>query len=128
MPEHEVRAAASAEAATFGRMLHAFNAEYDEVTPDPEVIAARAAPLIESGEIVVLFAGDGPDGFAQLRFAASLYSGVRDATLDELYVVPERRGHGLGRALLGAAMEHARARGAVHIDLNTSEDDTAARA
>jgi ribosomal protein S18 acetylase RimI-like enzyme len=51
-----------------------------------------------------------------------------DAYLEELYVVPERRGHGLGRALLEAAMEHARERGAVHIDLNTSETDVAARA
>jgi ribosomal protein S18 acetylase RimI-like enzyme len=81
---------------------------------------------MDSGQIVVLFAGEGPDGFAALRFAPSLYTGVDDATLDELYVVPERRGGGLGRALLDAAMEHARARGAAHIDLNTSEDDTAA--
>jgi ribosomal protein S18 acetylase RimI-like enzyme len=122
-----VRVASSADAATFGRLLHAFNVEYDEVTPDPDVIAARAVPLMESGDIVVLFAGEGPDGFAELRFTPSVYTGVRDATLDELYVVPERRGHGLGRALLNAAMEHARARGALHIDLNTSEDDTAAR-
>ena len=127
MPGYPVRVATAADAPTFGRLLHAFNAEYDEVTPDAEEIAARAVPLIESGDIVVLFAGDGPDGFAQLRFSPSLYTGVRDATLDELYVLPERRGVGLGRALLDAAMQHARARGAVHIDLNTSEDDRAAR-
>jgi ribosomal protein S18 acetylase RimI-like enzyme len=42
-------------------------------------------------------------------------------------VVPSRRGQGLGRALLEAAMETARGEGAVHIDLGTSEDDTAAR-
>src|SRR3712207_2729011 len=110
MPEHAVRVATAADAPTFGRLLHAFNTEYDEVTPDPDEIAARAVPLMESGEILVLFAGDGPDGFAQLRFSPSLYTGVRDATLDELYVVPARRGAGLGRALLDAAMQHARAR------------------
>jgi GNAT superfamily N-acetyltransferase len=48
--------------------------------------------------------------------------------VEELYVVPERRGQGLGRALLEAAMELARGRGAAHIDLGTSEDDVAARA
>ncbi len=42
--------------------------------------------------------------------------------------MPERRGRGLGRALLEAALQHARERGAVHIDLGTSEDDVAARA
>jgi ribosomal protein S18 acetylase RimI-like enzyme len=84
--------------------------------------------LIESGEIAVLLGGDGPDRFAELRFRPSLYTGALDAYLEELYVVPERRGHGLGRALLEAAMQHARERGAAHIDLGTSEDDVAARA
>jgi ribosomal protein S18 acetylase RimI-like enzyme len=116
------------DAPTLGRMLHAFNTEFAQPTPDADVIAKRAEALIESGELTVLFAGDGPDGFAQLRFRPSLHTGALDAHLEELYVVPDRRGHGLGRALLDAAMEHARERGAAHIDLGTSEDDVAARA
>ena len=112
----------------FGRLLQAFNDEFDEPTPDAETIAERAAPLIETGEVTVLLAGDGPDGFAQLRFRPSLYTGALDAYLEELYVVPERRGEGIGRALLDAAMELAKERGAAHIDLGTSEDDVAARA
>jgi ribosomal protein S18 acetylase RimI-like enzyme len=123
-----IRLATPADARAFGRLLHAFNTEFDEPTPDAEVIAERAAPLIESGEVTALFAGDGPDGFASLRFRPSLYTGALDAYLEELYVVPERRGHGLGRALLEAAMEYARKRGAAHIDLGTSENDVAARA
>ncbi|MCP9487946.1 MAG: GNAT family N-acetyltransferase [Gaiellaceae bacterium MAG52_C11] len=122
-----VRMAGAVDALAFGRLLHAFNVEFGEATPDADVIAERAAPLIQRGEVTVLFAGDGPDGFAELRFRPSLYTGELDAYLEELYVVPERRGHGLGRALLEAAMEHARGRGAAHIDLGTSEDDVAAR-
>ena len=122
-----IRLAGGADALEFGRLLHAFNVEFGESTPDAEVIAERAAPLIESGDVTVLFVGDGPDGFAQLRFRPSLYTGALDALLEELYVVPERRGHGLGRALLEAAMEHARERGAARIELNTSETDVAAR-
>ena len=76
----------------------------------------------------MLFAGEGPDGFAELRFRPSLYTGALDAYLEELYVVPGRRGLGLGRTLLEAAMDHARQRGAARIDLNTSVDDVAARA
>ncbi len=56
-----------------------------------QTVPARAAPLIESGEVVVLLAGDGPDGFAELRFRQSLYTGALDAYLEELYVVPEAR-------------------------------------
>lgn len=123
----QVRRATGADAPVFGRLLQAFNEEYDEPTPSADAIAERAVPLIESGEVTVLFVGDGPDGFAELRFRPSLYTGGLDAYLEELYVVPERRGHGLGRALLEAAMDFARARGADRIDLNTSEDDVAAR-
>jgi ribosomal protein S18 acetylase RimI-like enzyme len=46
----------------------------------------------------------------------------------ELYVVPGERGHGLGRALMNAAIELARAEGADYMELNTGEDDVAARA
>jgi ribosomal protein S18 acetylase RimI-like enzyme len=123
-----IRIASAADAPALGRLLHAFNSEFGDPTPEADVIAEFAAPLIESGEVTVLFAGDGPDGFAQLRFRPWLYSTALDAYLEELYVVPERRGHGLGRALLEAAMEHARERGAAHIDLSTSEGDVAALA
>ena len=122
-----IRRASATDAPAFGRLLHAFNVEFGESTPDAETIAERAAPLIESGEVTVLLAGEGPDGFAELRFRPSLYTGALDAYLQELYVVPERRGRGLGRALLEAAMDHARKRGAAHIDLGTREDDVAAR-
>ncbi len=125
---HVIRLASPADAVVFGTLLHRFNVEFGEATPDAEVIAERAAPLIERGELAVLFIGDGPAGFALLRFHPSLSTGARDASLEELYVVPERRGQGLGRALLEAAMAHARQRGAAHIDLSTSEDAAAALA
>ncbi|MDQ4142245.1 MAG: GNAT family N-acetyltransferase, partial [Actinomycetota bacterium] len=121
-----IHRATAADAPSLGRLLHAFNVEFGEETPTPEVIAERAAPLIEIGEVTVLFVGTGPDGFAQLRFRPSLYTGALDAYLEELYVVPERRGRGLGRALLEAAMDYARERGAKRIDLTTSEEDRAA--
>ena len=126
--ETPIRLASVADAPAFARLLHEFNSEFGESTPDADVIAARAAPLIESGEVTVLLAGGGPDGFAELRFRPSLYTGALDAYLEELYVVPAQRGKGLGRALLEAAMEHSRQRGAAHIDLGTSDDDVAARA
>ena len=126
--DHRVRPASAADVSAFSRLLQEFNDEFDEPTPDADTIAARAAPLIETGEVTVLLAGDGPDGFAQLRFRPSLYTGALDAYLEELYVVPERRGQGIGRALLDAAMKFAKERGAAHIDLGTSEDDVAARA
>lgn len=110
------------------RLLHDFNAEFGEETPGAAVLAGRVADFIEKGEAVFLLIGDGPDGIAQMRFFPSLWSGELDAYLEELYVVPGLRGRGIGRALLGGAMETARAAGATRMDLNTGETDTAARA
>ena len=78
--------------------------------------------------MIVLLIGDGPDGFAQLRFRPTVYSAGPHAYLEELYVVPGMRGSGFGRALLEAAMETARGEGAEQMELGTSETDLAARA
>jgi ribosomal protein S18 acetylase RimI-like enzyme len=77
---------------------------------------------------VVLVAGSGPDGLVVLRFRLSIWTKGLECYLAELYVVPPRRGGGLGRALMEAALELAREEGADYVDLGTSEDDVAARA
>jgi hypothetical protein len=77
--ENAIRLARPADAHAFGALLHRFNIEFSEPTPPAEVIAERAAPLIASGEVTVLFAGEGPDGFAELRFRPSLYTRALDA-------------------------------------------------
>jgi GNAT superfamily N-acetyltransferase len=109
--QHEntlIRPARAGDAPAFGQLLHAFNAEFGQSEPDKETIVNRAAPLIESGEVTVLFAGEGQTGSPRFASAPSPYTVLSMPTLEELYVVPERRGHGLGRALLEAAMDHAR--------------------
>jgi ribosomal protein S18 acetylase RimI-like enzyme len=121
------RLANEADAAAIGRLLHDFNTEFDDVTPGPERLAERIEELIATGETVVLLAGDGPDGLAVLRFRPSIWTAYLECYLAELYVVPERRGHGLGRALMDEAIAVARGRGADYMDLGTSEDDVAAR-
>jgi ribosomal protein S18 acetylase RimI-like enzyme len=110
------------------RLLHDFNMEYGDPVPEVGLLAKRIAEFVEQDQAVFLLVGDGPDGMAEIRFRPSLMTGALDAHLEELYVVPAKRGRGMGRALLEAAMEVARERGATHMDLGTSEDDVAARA
>ena len=110
------------------RLLHDFQVEFDEPTPGVETLEERYAELIRNREMIVLLIGDGPDGFAQLRFRPTVYSAGPHAYLEELYVVPGMRGNGFGRALLEAAMETARGEGAEQMELGTSETDLAARA
>jgi ribosomal protein S18 acetylase RimI-like enzyme len=128
MGEVAVRRAAPEDAPLVARLLHDFNTEFDEPAPPVPVLTERARELIASGTITVLLAGDGPDGLAQFRFLRSIWSDGLDLYLEELYVVPARRGEGIGRALLEATMETGREGGATRIDLNTAETDTAARA
>jgi len=116
-----------ADAETVARLLHDFNTEYGDFTPGPEALTSRIRELLSAGEITVLLAGDPAEGLALMRFRPSLWTETLDCYLEELYVVPDRRGEGIGRALMDAAMEVARQQGAAHIDLGTSEDDTAAR-
>ena len=123
-----VRRAEPADAEAIGRLLHDFNTEYEDVTPGPEKIAARVRELLAAGDTIVLLAGEGPDGLAVLRFRPSIWIDALECYLAELYVVPGKRGRGIGRALMDEVFEAARREGAGHIELNTSEDDVAARA
>jgi ribosomal protein S18 acetylase RimI-like enzyme len=124
-----VRRATPSDAEPVAQLLHDCQREFDEPSPGTQLLAERYEKLIRNREMTVLLVGDGPDGFAQLRYRPWVYSAGKNAHayLEELYVVPDRRGNGLGRALLEEAIEAARAEGATHMELGTSESDTAAR-
>ncbi len=124
----DVRRAGVEDAAAIARLLHDFNTEFAEPTPGVEALGRYSRDLLAAGEITVLLAGEGPDGISLIRFRPSVWTGGPEAHLQELYVVPARRGRGIGRALLEATMTAAREAGATGIDLNTGATDTAARA
>jgi ribosomal protein S18 acetylase RimI-like enzyme len=127
LPAVKVRVAGLGDAGAIGRLLHDFNREFNDPTPGPAALSKRIQQMISAGDTAVLLAGPGPDGVAVLRFRPAIWSAALECYLAELYVAPDRRGRGLGRALMRAAIELARDRGADHMDLGTSEDDVAAR-
>jgi len=61
-------------------------------------------------------------GLAVLAHTWSVELGGLTTWLDELYVIPERRNAGIGRALLVRAMEAAKAEGCAAIDLEVQHD------
>ena len=123
----QVRVAGRDDADTIGRLLYAFNREFGEPAPAPSVLAERMRQLLDGGDTLVLLAGEGPGGLAVLRFRAAIWSAGLECYLAELYVIPARRGQGLGRALMEAALGEARSRGADTMDIGVDEPDLAAR-
>jgi ribosomal protein S18 acetylase RimI-like enzyme len=127
----EIRRADGSQAEVIGRLLHDFNTEYGEPTPGAPALAERIAELLDGGGTAVLLAerdADGEaDGLAVLRFRPAIWARALECYVAELYVVPDRRGRGIGRALMKAAIELARSEGAAYMDLGTSEADVAAR-
>jgi ribosomal protein S18 acetylase RimI-like enzyme len=123
-----IRRAGADDAAVVAELLHAFNREYDDPTPPPDELAERIRELLAAGDTTILLAGEPACAVAVLRFRLSIWSRGLECYLAELYVVPEHRGQGIGRAVMEKVMDVARAEGADHMDLGTGEDDVAARA
>jgi GNAT superfamily N-acetyltransferase len=122
-----VREAVVEDAPAIARLLHDFNTEYEDFTPPVAELTRHAERMLREGEMTVLLAGEGPEGLALLRFRPSVWTERLEAYLQELYVVPERRGRGIGQGLLETVIATCRQRGAAWIELNTGETDVAAR-
>jgi ribosomal protein S18 acetylase RimI-like enzyme len=127
MPE-PIRRARAEDADVVAGLLRDFNAEYEDPVPPQEEMAERIRVLLAHGDTVILLAGEPPCALSVTRLRPGLWSPNLESYLAELYVVPDRRGQGIGRALMEETMAAARAAGADAMELGTGEDDVAARA
>lgn len=122
------RLAETADAPALARMLHDFNTEFGDPSPGVEVLTERVARFMAGDTKTYLVAGQGPDGFAQISFNASIWTENPILLIEELYVKPDLRRRGLGREMMEAIVELARERDAGGLEVITGEDDTGARA
>jgi GNAT superfamily N-acetyltransferase len=91
--------------------------------------AAQVALLASHPAAEVLLAADAdgtPAGFAILFDLPEIVFARRCGMLDDLFVRPERRGRGLARALIDAAVAEGRARGWSHLRWIVPERDAGA--
>ncbi len=79
-------------------------AEYERlahtVTATPELLAEQLFGPTAAAEVVIAREGDEPVGFAVFFHNFSTFVGRRGLYLEDLYVRPDRRGRGVGGALL----------------------------
>ena len=125
----EIRRAVVSDADALAPLFDAYRGFYGRPSDLP-LARGFLAERLGRGESVVLFAVDGtsPCGFTQLY---PLFSSLRCRPiwmLSDLFVVPDRRGGGVGRRLMEAARAFAREQGAASIELDTAHSNTTAQA
>ena len=93
----------------------------------PSALAARLRTLLASDSTVAILAGKPPVALALVTLRPNVWYAGPVALLDELYVVPELRGQGIGSALIAELLATAPAMGVDLIEINVDEGDTDAR-
>jgi len=121
----EVEPARGAELAEPLRLLEEFLRDGELV---PESFARRLREAVEAGEFEVLAArAEGRVvGVAVLAYRLSISAGGLFASVEDLYVEPDARRRGLGRALLEAVGERCAARGVSYIEAQVEDEEATA--
>ncbi|MDX6722719.1 MAG: hypothetical protein QOD73_1123 [Solirubrobacteraceae bacterium] len=127
-----VRRAEPHEAEAVARLIADFRDHMGLEGPSDPAIRAGVERLIGDPDTEFLLAaqtpGEPPQGVAQLRFRFGIWREGGDCLLEDLFVSAGARGAGLGRALIEAMLERARARGCRRVELDVNERNTGALA
>jgi GNAT superfamily N-acetyltransferase len=108
-------------------LLDAFNREFATPTPGPDVLAARLTTLLAGDAVIAFLSGEPPVAVALTTLRPNVWYDGPVGLLDELYVVPELRGRGIGSALLALVEATLGQRGAELLEINVDGDDTDTR-
>jgi len=120
------------EAETVARLLVEFRDHNGSDWPSANSFLASVERLIEQRDSEFLLGAPDEDsppaGVCQLRFRFSVWMAAEDCWLEDLFVREDARRSGLGTALVGLALDRARARGCRRVELDTNESNAAALA
>jgi GNAT superfamily N-acetyltransferase len=115
------------------RLMVAFRDHLGDGEPTDAEMRAGVERLLGDPDTEFLLAAPDADGapaagVAQLRFRYGVWRAGGDCLLEDLFVDEAARGAGLGRALVEATLDRARARGCRRVELDTNERNDAALA
>ncbi len=121
--------ATAAELEQAARLLSEFRDWFGSDHPTDVQIRTSVERIHGEGEgdyLLGAVGGSEAQGVCQLRYRWSVWTTSHDAWLEDLFVREAARGSGLGRALVEAAVDHARARGCARIELDVDESNSPA--
>jgi GNAT superfamily N-acetyltransferase len=121
------RLATPDDAVEVARLLHDFNTEFDTPSPGVDALAERLAELLGGPSTVAILAGRPSLGVALVTLRPNVWYPGPVALLDELYVVPDHRGRGIGSEILSHLMTVAAERSVDLIEINVDEADVDAQ-
>jgi GNAT superfamily N-acetyltransferase len=102
--------------------------EAEEVDPDRNrSFFARFLEPSDAGLLLGAWIGDELAGYACLYWHFSSVAAHETVLMNDLFVVEEHRGSGVGRALIEASAEVARGRGAAALQWSTAPDNDRAQ-
>ena len=128
--ERQIREAVPGDEAAFRRLWAAY-LDYYAMPLAEEVTAATWARILDPGApmgLRLIEVAGAVEGFALYLHHPSSWVTGDDCYLEDLFVAPQRRGQGLGRALIEDLMALARRQGWHRIYWMTDADNTRARA
>jgi ribosomal protein S18 acetylase RimI-like enzyme len=122
--------ATEADAPVVAALLGAFRDWWGRDEPSDESLERGVRRLIGENAAEYLLAAEADDappaGVCQLRYRHALWREADDCVLEDLFVLEEARRAGLGRSLVDAAVQRARERGCVRIELDANDANPAA--
>ncbi len=120
-----VRAADGPELLALARAFHDEGGQSLDAAGEAAVLPIAAGEVLARGWILRR-AGATAVGYLVLTIGYSIEYGGRDGFLDEIYLVPELRGQGLGRGVIAFALEQARLLGINTLHLEVEPGNAAA--
>ena len=123
----DARRATLEDAHDVARLLDDFNTEFDTPTPATDALTARLRTLLATDETFAIVTGTPPVAVALVTLRPNVWYEGPVALLDEMYVAPDRRGQGLGTAMIDLLLATCRARGVELVEINVDQGDVDAR-